>query len=157
MRDYIRRKITAAYLTGSSGVPVPVDLWDYLGVSLIFGSSPPEDEPPVVTSHPALPGAANVGDTITLSLGSASGTPDPTPVWDLRLDGVSIRGDVAPDMTVLIEDPGTYALSVVWTNSAGAASATTATLTVTPTGAAWTDSTAWNDAAPWNDAQVWSN
>lgn len=157
MRDYIRRKISAAYMTDGAGIPAPVDLWDYLGVSLIFGTSPPESVEPAVTEQPALPGAANVGDTITLVLGTASGTPAPTAIWDLRRDGQSIRGDVSPGMTIAVTQAGTYALSVVWSNSAGAVSATTATLTVTPPGAAWTDTTAWNDAASWDDAQVWSN
>lgn len=40
MRDYIRRKISAAYLTDGSGTPVAIDIWDYLGTSLLFGATP---------------------------------------------------------------------------------------------------------------------
>lgn len=155
MRDYIRRKISAAYFTDSSGVTAPVDIWDYLGVSLI-DTPPTETVPPIVTVNPTLPGSANVGDTISLSLGAASGIPSPTPIWDLRRDGTSIRDSVSQGMTVTVS-AGTYALSVIWTNSAGAVNATTATLTVAPSAGAWTDTTAWNDAASWDDALIWSN
>lgn len=87
---------------------------------------------PAVTRQPAItPATAVLGDSITLDLGAASGTPAPVASWDLTLDGVSVRGGVEPEALSLdLTQPGAYVLSVGWTNSAGNVTAQAATLTV---------------------------
>ncbi|WP_374637296.1 hypothetical protein [Paracoccus sp. (in: a-proteobacteria)] len=87
---------------------------------------------PAVTRQPAIaPATAALGDSITLDLGAASGTPAPVASWDLTLDGVSVRGGVEPQaLSMDLTQPGAYVLSVGWTNSAGNVTAQAATLTV---------------------------
>lgn len=41
MRDYILRRIIAAYVTDANGVPTATDILDHLGVSLLSGFVPP--------------------------------------------------------------------------------------------------------------------
>lgn len=88
--------------------------------------------PPVITEQPQiLPASAGPGDSVTLSLGTASGQPAPQPIWDFIRDGVSIRGSVDSFMAIELPSPGLYELSVRWENGAGpAAVATTAQLHV---------------------------
>ena len=87
---------------------------------------------PMVTRQPAiLPATAAIGDSITLDLGAASGTPVPVASWDLTLDGVSVRGGVEPDaLSMDLTQPGTYVLTVGWANSAGNIAAQAVTLNV---------------------------
>lgn len=100
--------------------------------TLTLGATAPADSAPVVTRQPSiLPEGAKIGDTITLDLGAATGQPAPVATWDLRRDGVSIRGSVdAATLKVALPGAGTYVLSVTWTSSAGSLAANAALLTV---------------------------
>lgn len=156
MRDYITRKISAAYLTDAAGVPALVDIWDYLGRSLIAAGTQPELNPPTIGVQPSLPSGIIPGDTISVDIGSASGEPAPTAMWDLRRNGASVRSDVSPSMTYVVPlAGGTFTLSVVWTNSVGAAVADDAIATV-ENNTIWTDATPWADGATWDDTVTWS-
>lgn len=91
---------------------------------------PPDTVAPAVTEPPSiLPANAGIGDSVTLDIGAASGTPAPAATWALTLDGTDISGDVDPEMAIELTDAGEYLLSVTWTNSAGSAT-DTASLTV---------------------------
>ncbi|KGJ04846.1 hypothetical protein SAMN04487972_108140 [Paracoccus halophilus] len=94
--------------------------------------APDPETAPVVTLQPAiLPEGAGIGDSVTLSIGAAEGTPAPTALWDITLNGESIRDRLdAGVMTLALSEPGVYELTVSWTNSAGIATAETATLSV---------------------------
>jgi hypothetical protein len=87
---------------------------------------------PTITRQPAiLPEAAGLGDSITLDLGSAEGTPPPAAEWDLLLDDNSIRDRIDPEeQSMELSEPGEYALAVNWSNAAGTVAASPALLTV---------------------------
>ncbi|WP_188128695.1 hypothetical protein, partial [Paracoccus thiocyanatus] len=87
---------------------------------------------PAITRQPAiLPETAGLGDSITLDLGSAEGTPPPAVDWDLTLGDNSIRDRVDPqELSMELSEPGAYALEVNWSNEAGTVAAAPALLTV---------------------------
>lgn len=108
-----------------------VELFDAQGVRL---AGPPPATPPVVTEPPRiLPAGAAIGQSISLSLGTASGLPVPVASWDLTRDGVSIKAELDPTaLTMELATAGLYALSVSWSNAAGSVTAPVATLQVAP-------------------------
>lgn len=116
--------ITAVHMDGAQ-----MDLLDSRGESLIVSHGAVA---PAVTAQPTIrPVAPLIGESITLTLGTASGSPAPVADWDLTLDGVSIRNRLDQgELTMEITSPGVYALSVRWTNSAGTATATSTGFTV---------------------------
>ncbi|MTH79004.1 hypothetical protein [Paracoccus aestuariivivens] len=88
--------------------------------------------PPTITAQPTiLPLTATLGDSITLTLGAATGLPVPVANWDFTLNGVSIKSRLDQGMmTMELADPGEYLLSVDWTNTQDSVRAETAVLTV---------------------------
>lgn len=89
---------------------------------------------PIVMQQPRiLPLDATIGDSVTLTLGSAFGTPAPAASWDLTLDGRSIKTTVDEFMALELTAAGTYELTVEWANGVSpAAAATSAQLVVQP-------------------------
>ncbi|SMO52285.1 hypothetical protein [Paracoccus laeviglucosivorans] len=87
---------------------------------------------PAITRSPTiLPAAPAIGQSITLDLGHANGTPEPVAEWDFTLDGISIRDMLdAGELTMELTSPGVYALTLRWTNSAGSVEAETQGFTV---------------------------
>ena len=93
--------------------------------------SPPVIAPAVASQPTILPAGAVVGDSVTLDLGAATGTPAPVAAWTLTRDGVDISAQVDGFMAMELTQDGAYQLSVTWTNSAGSVTAT-ASLVVDP-------------------------
>ncbi|WP_134680075.1 hypothetical protein [Paracoccus ravus] len=125
-------KLDLRTLDGISAIWVmgePAALYDGLG-NLLHGT--PENTPPEVLAPPSiLPAIAVPGQTISLFLGEASGSPEPVAEWDFTLDGVSIRDRLDGEaLTMELVETGIYALQVTWTNAAGTLIAETASLTV---------------------------
>ncbi|MBP8929897.1 MAG: hypothetical protein KBG46_01295 [Paracoccus sp.] len=117
--------VDRVYLGGET-----ITLRDAEGGTLI-GASVSEVAPLVIQNPAIQPADAVLGDTITLSLGLAEGDPAPLGVWGLTRDGVAVTGAVNPEtMRMELTQPGTYVLSVAWSNSAGSVNAEAATLTV---------------------------
>lgn len=116
--------IAAAYYDGMA-----VKLHDSAGGALVGGANPVA---PFVTRQPSiLPANAAIGDSITVDIGAASGTPAPVASWDLTLNGSSIRNRLDSDaMTIELSEAGAYLLTVHWTNSADRTEANIASLTV---------------------------
>ncbi|RCW84070.1 hypothetical protein [Paracoccus lutimaris] len=99
-------------------------------VTLTVAAALPDAAPAIVTQPTIVPAGAAIGDTVTLDLGAAQGRPVPDANWDITRDGLSIKGSVDPEaMTLSLAGPGTYRLSVDWSNRAGSAAAVAATLT----------------------------
>lgn len=91
-----------------------VSVLDAAGGTLIHGEI---QVPPAISRQPGiLPAGAAIGDSVTLDLGAASGTPDPAAIWDLTLDGISIRDQVDAFMALELAAPGRYELQVQWSN-----------------------------------------
>ncbi|MDS9468109.1 hypothetical protein RGQ15_11080 [Paracoccus sp. MBLB3053] len=107
----------------------PAELYDAAG-SLIAGAPP--TIAPVITQAPSiLPTDASIGQSISLNIGQADGSPVPQAHWDFTLDGMSIRDRLDEGaMTMELSDPGEYELAVTWTNSAGMATSTADALKV---------------------------
>lgn len=77
-------------------------------------------EPQIVVAPDILPIGAVIGDTITLSMGLAEGYPVAEASWTLTRDDLSVSSLVDTDtLTMVLDEPGVYALTVVWTSSAG--------------------------------------
>lgn len=107
----------------------PVKLYDSNGTPIVGATLAVA---PTIQRQPSiLPATAGIGDSVTLDLGAASGTPTPAVSWDFTLDGSSIKSRLdSGAMTMELASAGAYALSVTWTNSADAVEATTASLLV---------------------------
>lgn len=117
--------IRAAYFGGSA-----VQLLNARGAPLV--ETTPEVVPVIMQQPSILPATATIGESITLNLGSAVGSPAPAVNWDFTLNGASIRSQLdAGELTLELAAAGTYALTVSWTNSAGTAAALTAQHVVT--------------------------
>lgn len=104
-----------------------------IGIGIGFGGgSVAGDLPPAapsVTLQPSIsPAGAEAGETLTLSLGAASGVPAPSAAWALTLDGADITDQVSGGQ--IVAQAGDYVLSVTWTNSEGSAAAPPAAVTV---------------------------
>lgn len=106
-----------------------VAVLDAFGATLIEGGA---NSAPVLADPPRiLPPGAGLGDSITLSPGSATGQPEPVAEWDSLLDGASVRSRVdAGMMTMELAEPGEYLLVVTWTNSEGALRVESEALTI---------------------------
>lgn len=104
------------------------------GGTLIDGAGASSDILPAITRAPSiLPQGAAIGDSITLDIGAAEGTPQPVASWDITLNGNSIRDRLdAGALTLQLTQPGLYELTARWTNRAGIVEAAPATLTVEP-------------------------
>lgn len=87
---------------------------------------------PIILEQPGiLPLNASLGDSITLNLGRAQGSPKPEAGWDFTLNGQSIMARLDQGMmTMELAEPGEYQLSVSWTNSLGTVEAQAALLSV---------------------------
>lgn len=127
------RGLTAVYLDGQS-----VSLYDSVGAPSIGTAQPVA---PTVTQQPTiLPDEAAMGDSVTLNIGAASGSPAPVADWDITRDGVSLRAQLdVGAMTFELSEPGTYILSVRWSNAGGTVRAISAQLTVEPVAVAEID------------------
>lgn len=117
--------VAAAYYNG-----VAVTLQDSGGAMLVGGNLPVA---PTITRQPSvLPLNPAIGDSITLDIGAAQGTPTPVATWDFTLNGTSIKSRLDTGaMTLELSEAGVYVLTVRWTNSADTTEASTASLTVT--------------------------
>lgn len=101
-----------------------------LMVPIVMDMLTPRHAPAIADQPTILPAGAGIGDSITLDLGAASGSPAPTAAWTLTLDGADISNQVDNWLAMELVEAGDYALAVTWTNSVGSAVAATATLTV---------------------------
>ncbi len=123
--------IAQAYFAGQQ-----VRLYDSVGGLLTGGQIAVA---PMITRQPSiLPATAALGDSVTLDLGAASGTPQPSATWDITRNGISIKDRLdSGALTLELAEAGVYALNVTWANSADAVEASTASITlsapVTPT------------------------
>lgn len=119
--------VERVYLAGKM-----IPLLNAEGGTLIEGTAP--DIAPTITRTPTiLPLGAVIGDSISLDLGAATGTPQPQASWDITLNGDSIRAQLdAGAMTIELSQPGLYELSVSWSNNAGIVEAVIAGLSVEP-------------------------
>ncbi|MTH33662.1 hypothetical protein GL279_03530 [Paracoccus limosus] len=107
----------------------PVKLCDAGGTPVVGAT--PAVAPAIQRQPSILPATAGIGDSVTLDLGAASGTPAPVASWDFTLDGASIKGRLdSGAMTMELAEAGSYALTVTWANSADAVEATPASLLV---------------------------
>mgnify|MGYP001596453429 CR=1 FL=1 len=118
------RNVQRVYLNGRS-----VPLLDARGTVLIAGQGAGV-APEVLTQPSILPANAALGATVTLGLGTASGTPAAVAQWDVTRNGDSIRALVDGQMRLQLAQPGEYALSVRWVNEAGSVEASSASLIV---------------------------
>lgn len=118
------KKLAAAYFGDT-----PVKLYDSAGMAIVGATLAVA---PTIQRQPSiLPATAGIGDSVTLDLGAASGTPTPAATWDFTLNGNSIKSRLdSGAMTIELAEAGTYALSVTWTNSADTVEATTASLLI---------------------------
>lgn len=118
------KNLAAAYFGDT-----PVKLFDSAGIALVGATLAVA---PTIQRQPSiLPATAGIGDSVTLDLGAAAGTPSPAATWDFTLNGSSIKSRLdSGAMTIELAEAGTYALSVMWTNSADVVEATTASLLV---------------------------
>lgn len=89
------------------------------------GGTPPAQVAPAFTTQPALLGSTALGSTVTVSLGSASGTPAPTLTGTLTRPGKAAAAalDGATFVIEAADQGGTITLDVTAANSAGSASA----------------------------------
>lgn len=85
------------------------------------GTSPATVAPSVITQA-TISGTGTVGQTLTVSVGSASGTPAPTSMVQWLRGGTSISGATGTSYTTVSADGGTTLTArVTWTNTAGSA------------------------------------
>lgn len=109
------------------------------GAAVAPAYSPPDPEPdpvaPTITRQPAITNGSEVGDTVTLDLGAATGSPTPFLTWDVRLGGASVKSQavlVSPGVySLALSAAGALSLTASWTNAAATIQATPAALTVT--------------------------
>ncbi len=91
------------------------------------GEPTPADVPPANTELPTITGTAQVGETLTASEGTWTGTPTPTYSYQWEADGVDIVGATDATYVLTAAEEGTViTVTVTATNSAGSASATSA-------------------------------
>lgn len=101
--------------------PESATLLNAQGETLAVGGSP---LPPQVINQPSLqPASASLGDSVTISLGSATGRPMPEVEWHLTLNGSSVTERVDSFMAIELSEPGLYELQVSWTNINGSVQA----------------------------------
>lgn len=87
----------------------------------------PSGTAPANTAPPAITGTAQVGQVLTVSNGTWTGTPAPTFTRQWKKGGVNIAGATAATYTPVVGDVGaTITCTVTGTNSVGNASATSA-------------------------------
>ncbi|MGC3984827.1 MAG: hypothetical protein QM777_08915 [Pseudorhodoferax sp.] len=90
------------------------------------GSSEP-DQAPVNTAVPTISGTAQVGQTLTSTIGTWTGSPTPTYSRQWLRNGAAIAGATAASYVPTTDDIGAaISLRVTATNSEGSASATSA-------------------------------
>lgn len=83
--------------------------------------------PPANTGLPVITGAAQVGETLTVSNGTWTGTPTPTFTYQWEADGDDISGATANTYVPVEDDVGAViTCTVTATNSGGSDSATSA-------------------------------
>lgn len=99
---------------------------------------------PVITGVPTISGTATVGNTLTASPASVSGTPTPTRTWQWRRNGVDIGGATNSTYTLVGDDYGvTITVRQTETNVAGSANATSAGTAIAAFDPATLSPTAW--------------
>lgn len=80
---------------------------------------------PVITGVPTISGTATVGNVLTASPASVTGTPSPTRTWQWYRDGVAISGATGSTHTIVSADQGTdITVQQIETNVAGSDDAT---------------------------------
>lgn len=85
------------------------------------------DVAPANTAVPTITGTAQVGETLTATNGTWSGSPAPTYARQWKADGTNISGATATTYVPTEDDVGkTITVTVTATNAAGSASATSA-------------------------------
>jgi len=79
---------------------------------------------PAFTSAPTIAGTETVGEVLTATTGTVTGSPAPNKTWQWYRDGIAIAGATATTYTLVVGD-ATHAITVeeTATNSAGVARA----------------------------------
>ena len=91
------------------------------------GEVPPTEAAPANTAVPVITGTTALGDTLTATAGTWTGTPAPTFAYQWTRNGTNIAGATATTYVITAADQGTnIAVKVTGTNSAGNATATSA-------------------------------
>ena len=91
----------------------------------------PADVAPANTAVPVITGTTALGDTLTATAGTWTGTPEPTFVYQWTRGGADIAGATSATNVIVAEDQGTnIAVKVTATNTAGSATATSANTAV---------------------------
>lgn len=86
---------------------------------------------PVITGVPTISGTPEVGEVLTASPASVTGTPSPTRTWQWVRDGVDIGGETASSYTVLSGDVGLdISVRQIETNVAGSDDAISGGVTI---------------------------
>lgn len=97
---------------------------------VVTAGDPVEVAPTVAVAPSLLPGTGlQVGSTATLIFGSANGNPAPGRSWTLTRNGVDISNQVTGNQ-ITFTQPGSYRLSVIWSNAAGQVTAQSDAYTV---------------------------
>lgn len=92
----------------------------YIGAGIVNGIGSPAN-----SVAPAITGTAQVGQTLTSTTGTWSGSPTYTRQW--KADGVAISGATAATYVVLVADVGkVITVTVTGTNDKGAVAVTSA-------------------------------
>ena len=95
------------------------------------GEVPPTEAAPANTAVPVITGTTALGDTLTATAGTWTGTPAPTFTRQWTRNGTNIAGATATTYVITAADQGTnIAVKVTGTNSAGNATATSANTAV---------------------------
>ncbi len=80
---------------------------------------------PVITGVPTISGTATVGNVLTASPASVTGTPSPTRTWQWYRDGVARAGETSTTYTIVSGDQGVeITVEQIETNIAGSDTAT---------------------------------
>ena len=108
------------------------------------------------TIPPILSGTFEVGEIVSCSNGTWTGTTPITYSYQWKLDGVDIGGATSSTYTiVLADDTKTLTCLVTATNAAGSASQLSNSRTVGSNwlliGGTWSDTGVWEDTAVWID------
>lgn len=91
----------------------------------------PADVAPANTAVPVITGTTALGDTLTATAGTWTGTPEPTFTRQWTRNGTNIAGATATTYVITAADQGTnVAVKVTATNTAGSATATSANTAV---------------------------
>ena len=87
----------------------------------------PVEAAPANTAVPVITGTTALGDTLTATAGTWTGTPEPTFTYQWTRGGADIAGANAATHVIVAGDQGTnIAVKVTATNTAGSATATSA-------------------------------